>query len=90
MKYNLEVSMQADKNESNRLKEQLIVFADLQFCPAPLATKNPRPDEKSSNAMALGCDCNEENRALGDYFLYTTDKNRIFIKISCNFCSNLL
>lgn len=65
-------------------------FADLQFCPAPLATQNPCSDEKSSNAMALGCDCNEENRALGDYFLYTTDKNRIFIKISCNFGSNLL
>lgn len=66
------------------------IFADLQFCPAPLATQNPCSDEKSSNAMAFGCDCNEENRALDDYFLYTTDKNRIFIKISCNFGSNLL
>lgn len=71
-------------------RKTTLSFADLQFCPAPLATQNPRPDEKSSSAMAFGCDCNEENRALDDYFLYTTDKNRIFIKISCNFGSNLL
>ena len=71
-------------------RKTTLSFADLQFCPVSLATQNPCSDEKSSNAMALGCDCNEENRALGDYFLYTTDKNRIFIKISCNFCSNLL